>query len=120
MDIKLKVTNIGEMVEAFGEENLLILFGPKATNELKPISVMHEFQEDPEGDFLKPGTLITINDETFTITQVGSAANDNFNELGHVSIYFKENVEELLPGAVQAEPEGFPDIKEGDIITFTN
>ncbi|WP_249686522.1 PTS glucitol/sorbitol transporter subunit IIA, partial [Enterococcus casseliflavus] len=32
---KTTVTEIGELVEAFKEESLLILFGPKATPELR-------------------------------------------------------------------------------------
>ncbi|GEM02711.1 PTS system, glucitol/sorbitol-specific IIA component [Halolactibacillus halophilus] len=120
MNTKLKVTNIGEMVEAFAEENLIILFGPQATSELMSISVMHEFLNEPGEHVIRKGTKIQINDEVFTVTDFGSAANSNFKTLGHISIYFKESIDELLPGAILVEPAGAPDIKEGDLIEFIN
>lgn len=119
MEIKTTVLEVGELVPAFAEEMLLVLFGPEATNELKPICVMHEFETIPS-NFLKEGTQFEMGDNTYTITQVGSAANKNFDELGHISIYFKKPEEKLLPGAIIAEPEVFPEFQIGDVIRFYN
>ena len=38
--VKTKIVEIGSMVPAFEEERLIILFGPKATPELRDISVI--------------------------------------------------------------------------------
>ncbi len=46
--VKTKIVEIGSMVPAFEEERLIILFGPKATAELRDISVIHEVQEQPK------------------------------------------------------------------------
>lgn len=119
MEVKTTVLEVGELVPAFAEEMLLVLFGPEATNELKPICVMHEFEETPT-NFLKVGTKFDMGGNTYTVTQLGSAANKNFDELGHISIYFKETEEELLPGAVIAEPAVFPNIESGDVLKFYN
>lgn len=118
MELASKVTNIGEMVPAFKEDGLLILFGPTATNELKPICVVHEFETEVPRDVLKVGATIEMADTTYTIKTVGSAANANFEELGHISIYFNADPEDILPGAILAGPNKFPEIKEGDVIKF--
>lgn len=115
--LKSKVIEIGEMVSAFEEEMLLILFGPTATNELKPICVIHEFEQEPT-QLLKPGVKVAIGNQTYTITKVGDSANTNFEELGHVSIYFRTGENDLLPGAIIAEPAVYPVVQKGDTIKF--
>lgn len=115
--LQCKILEVGEMVPAFEEEMLLVLFGPSATNELKPICVVHEFDEVPN-NLLQPGRKMQIGNNEYTITHVGDAANKNFEELGHISIYFRTGENEILPGAVIAEPEIFPKIEKGDLIKF--
>lgn len=114
-----KVVEIGELVPAFKEEMLLILFGPAAPAELKSICVIHEFINQSE-NVLKPGTKIDVGNQTYTVTQVGDAANKNFDELGHISIYFRSGENEILPGAIIAEPEIYPTFNQGDTIRFYN
>ena len=41
-------------------------------------------------------------------------ANANFDELGHVAVYLKE--EKILPGAIKMTPYVFPEIRVGDEI----
>lgn len=113
------VKEIGGLVSSFEEEKIVILFGPQAPQELKDISVIHEFKELTEEPLKENGT-IQIDDQTFTITAVGNQANANFKELGHVSIYFQEPLENVLPGAVFAKPYKFPVFQEGTVITFNS
>lgn len=115
--VRSKILNIGEMVPAFEEEMLLVLFGPTATNELKQICVIHEFAEIPD-NLLKNGGKMKIGDIEYKITHVGDAANKNFEELGHISIYFRTGENEVLPGAIIVEPEVFPTFQEGEVINF--
>lgn len=114
---KTTVTEIGELVEAFKEESLLILFGPKATPELKAISVIHT-HEDPTEDVIQVGGKFRIGEKEYEIQEVGSAANANFTELGHISIYFREGENEVLPGAIIVSPNEWPDLHVGQAITF--
>lgn len=114
-----KVVEIGEMVPAFEEEMLLILFGMTATNELKPICVVHESDDNPE-NILEVGTKIEMGGITYTVTKVGDAANKNFDELGHVSVYFRTGENDILPGAIIAEPELYPSLQPGDTIKIFN
>lgn len=116
--VKTKVTEIGSMVEAFAEEKLIILFGPEATAELRDICVIHEFEEKPQ-DALKVGGLIKFGNQEYKIAAVGSQANANFEELGHISIYFRDEIGEILPGAIIISPSSYPETVEvGEVIEF--
>lgn len=119
MEFKSKVLEIGSMVPAFEEEMLIVLFGTNAPNELKDISVIHEPESSFVTDSIKEGTKIEMGGTTYTVTRVGSAANGNFEELGHLSIYFKET-DELLPGAIEVEPSVFPSVEVDQTISFSN
>ena len=85
------------MVPAFEEERLVILFGPSATAELKDICVIHEFEDQPK-DALKVGGKIKFGDQEFTIEEVGSQANANFEELGHIRFIFVTQLAKSFQG----------------------
>ncbi|HDT8916509.1 TPA: PTS glucitol/sorbitol transporter subunit IIA [Listeria monocytogenes] len=112
-----KIMEIGPLVPAFEEEKIVILFGPTATNELREISVIHEFQDAPNNALTKGNTLL-IGEQVYTIVEVGTDANKNLEELGHISVYFRSGQNEVLPGAIVVSPEVFPTITVGDSIQF--
>lgn len=113
-----KITEIGSIVEDFAEEFLLVLFGPEATAELRDICVIHETDQRP-ADALKKGGKLIIGSQEYTILEVGSEANPNYQALGHISIYFRDGANnEILPGAILVEPKVFPKLQVGDVITF--
>lgn len=115
---RTKIVEIGPMVPEFKEENLLILFGSSAPPELKDISVIHEVEGQPENMIVEGGTL-EIGNNVYKIEKVGSLANENFEELGHISIYFKNDIsEELLPGAIIVTPGEYPEVEVNDFIIF--
>jgi PTS system glucitol/sorbitol-specific IIA component len=111
------VQEIGILFHTFKEDNTVILFGSGAPKEFREMSVIHEFYELPEKPLIVGGT-IHFGDESFTITALGTQANQNLKELGHISIYFKEPFAEILPGAVFVSPHTFPTINEGTVISF--
>ncbi len=115
---KSTVKEIGPLALSFGEENIIILFGPKAPQEIKEISIIHEQNGDESAFPIQEGGKLVVDDQEFTISKVGSAANDNLKEIGHISIYFTEPFEEVLPGAVFASPHHLPTFKEGSKIEF--
>ncbi|GMA09325.1 PTS sorbitol transporter subunit IIA [Tetragenococcus halophilus subsp. flandriensis] len=110
-----KITEIGNLVEEFREEVLLVLFGPKVPPELKDISVIHESNKEPKDIFTQNGK-IKIGNQVYTITKVGTEANKNFESLGHISIYFREGENEVLPGAINVTPQVFPELQVGNTI----
>ncbi|NUF26931.1 PTS glucitol/sorbitol transporter subunit IIA [Gilliamella sp. ESL0254] len=111
------ITEIGSIVPEFKEEKVIILFGPMATPDLRDICVIHEFHQKPV-HALTVGTQFSLGKHKYTITQVGCDANKNFEELGHISIYFKDDYNEILPGAITVQPDIFPDLNVGDDINF--
>ena len=114
---KSVVKEIGVLVPTFKEDKIVILFGPQAPQELRELAVIHEFENLTEEPLVEGGT-IQFGEELFTITAVGTLANNNFKELGHISIYFQEPMEEVLPGAIFAAPHNFPTINEGTVISI--
>jgi len=111
------VKQIGTLVPTFKDDKIIILFGPQAPQELIDISVIHEFTELSE-EPLKVGGIIKFDHQEYEITHVGNVANDNLKELGHVSIYFQEPFDGVLPGAVLVKPSEVPEINEGTVIEF--
>lgn len=113
-----KVVEIGELVEDFKDEGVLVLFGPSAPPELKDISVIHEFPYEPN-NVLKTGMTIELGGIEYKVYDVGSEANKNFEELGHLSIYFSEDGSmEILPGAIGVMPDEFPSVSIGEVVRF--
>lgn len=112
--MKLHVVEIGSMVEEFKEEMFFVLFGMQAPQELRDISVIHEYEKATDGIYFQEGSKIHINGVTYTVREVGNMANANFDELGHVAVYLKE--EKILPGAIKMTPYVFPEIRVGDEI----
>lgn len=113
-----KITEIGSLVPDFKDDSLLVLFGETAPSELKDISVIHKPEEDVQ-NVIKEGGTLTIGDNQYTIQKVGGEANNNFDDLGHLSIYFgDDDTSDILPGAILVTPNVFPEPKQGDTITF--
>lgn len=116
---EFKIVEIGEMVPDFAEEMLLVLFGESAPPELRGVSVIHDYQAKQK-NVLKVGTRLVMGNQTYTVTKVGSAANANFEELGHIAIYFREGDSDILPGSIMARPVVFPKLKAGESIQIIN
>lgn len=116
---KTDIIGIGDLVHEFVPENLLILFGPEATDELKEISVIHHNnnEERPDTCIKENGKLIIGNQE-YNILQVGDEANQNFKMLGHIAITFSNSMQEILPGSILVAPKEFPKIEVTNQIIF--
>ncbi|MFD1420686.1 PTS glucitol/sorbitol transporter subunit IIA [Lactiplantibacillus songbeiensis] len=99
--MKTKITMVGQEVQELLDGGVLIMFNPNAPQELKDVAALHEKQSD-EQDVLRVGGTISFGDQEFKIDFVGSEANNNFNELGHLSVYFNNTDEDTgkLPGSI--------------------
>lgn len=112
--MKLKILEVGAMVEDFKSGMFFILFGESAPPELREVSVIHEYEKSDDGVYFEQGTKITIKGVQYTVEEVGNQANKNFDELGHVSVYLSEH--EILPGAIRVSPSVFPEFSVGEEI----
>lgn len=116
------ITSIKKIgAEAFFESlPVLILFDESAPTELADVSIIHSNNPSEHQEVLAVGRKIYFGDQEYTIKKVGDSANKNFQELGHISLYFDLNEEDdLLPGAISLTPNQLPTLHEGDTITIT-
>ncbi|MGW7933416.1 PTS glucitol/sorbitol transporter subunit IIA [Staphylococcus xylosus] len=113
---KTIIKDFGDMAPAFKEDNLFVLFGTSAPDELKDISYIHEIIELSESFILDNASTLKINNIEFKVEKVGSEAHNNLIELGHISVYL--NNKDILPGAVAISGNELPDLNKGDILTI--
>ncbi len=92
------VREIGPMAAELLEAGVLVFFGMSAPAELREISVVHE--GEPPLAPLTAGDVITLGTAQVTITGVGSMANANFAELGHIVLKANGLSVTELPGEV--------------------
>ena len=117
--MQTKVVSIGVDAQELIDGGIIVLFNPSVPQELKDIAVLHE-REGNELDVLHEGGTIQFGDQKYRIDFVGSEANANFNELGHLAIYVNNEDEDTgqVPGSVfvSSRDYGFPSIKIGQEI----
>jgi PTS system glucitol/sorbitol-specific IIA component len=115
MKVLFEVTasQIGELVAAFKEQKLLILFDENAPKELHDITVLHTNRKN-NGE-IKQNDILMIDEQAFRIHFVGDTANKTIQELGHVTLKFDGSPEDL-PGTICVEDKPIPDVQVGSRI----
>lgn len=106
-----KVTSIGELVPAFAAEGILVFFGKDAPEELHSFCIMHELEE--KSGELSVGDIVQIADQEFEILALGSVANENLMNLGHLNLKANGNTEAELPGDVCVRETQLPEVTIG-------
>jgi PTS system glucitol/sorbitol-specific IIA component len=97
---RTRVTAVGEEVEMMLDEGVLIFFGDPAPEELAEVSVLHRPEAAPSRP-ITPGDTVHVGGDTATVTAVGSLADHNLTDLGHLVLYADPGPDtKLLPGAV--------------------
>jgi len=108
---KSSVTEIGELVPSFIAEGMLVFFGESAPEELRTFCIIHKL-EHAEGQ-VKAGDFVSIDGHEFEILSVGSVANDNLYNLGHLNLKANGNTVADLPGDVSIAKVDLPEVKIG-------
>ncbi|MFB1083091.1 PTS glucitol/sorbitol transporter subunit IIA [Jeotgalibacillus sp. JSM ZJ347] len=108
---KAKITGIGEDVELFSEENMMVIFNDTVPEELRSFAVIHETADLAEK--VEAGDFLEINDERYEILFVGSKVNETLQELGHCTISFSGDVTADLPGTMCVEKKEMPELALG-------
>jgi glucitol/sorbitol PTS system EIIA component len=104
------IREIGPMVSEFFTHGILIFFGESAPQELREVSLIHNgtrvVSDLVVGDLLKfvPPPSVNQQPSWYRLTAVGSMANANLAELGHVVLHFDGASKARLPGAISVEP----------------
>lgn len=103
------VTGIGEKSMEFILQGIFVIFKDDAPEDLKEFCITHK-----ENNLLKEierNDILKIGGEEFKITAVGSAVNENLQNLGHITFRF-DGEEESLPGSLSLEKKSIPEIRK--------
>lgn len=107
----LEVVRIGELVSEFLAEGIMVFFGTSAPEELQEHSIVHTHGELVEE--LRPGDYVVVDGQRFHILGVGSVANENLRNLGHLVIKFNGLTEPEMQGDVTVAECTLPDVRIG-------
>ncbi len=113
MDFTTEVTQIGEMVEEFLKEKLLIVFDENAPPELAEIAILHTKKEFTKE--VKAGDMVRFGDLIYEVTAVGHEANKTLESMGHCSFSFTGEDQVKLPGQIELKGSGIPSVNIGDL-----
>lgn len=112
------ITDIGPEVNAFVDENILVLFDTTAPDELTEFAALH-----PPTELLAPvaaGDIVWIDEHSFHVISVGDVANENLANLGHAVFKCNGRQEPEMPGDICLEEAGLPPIDVGTEIRITS
>lgn len=94
-----KVKSIGPCAMDFLEDGLLVLFGeevPETIGDYCYIIGPHTLC-----GAIEPGDVMSTDDAKYVVSVVGGCANENYENLGHVTLGFGDpSKEEVLGGAI--------------------
>ncbi|MEI3605155.1 PTS glucitol/sorbitol transporter subunit IIA [Pseudogracilibacillus sp. SE30717A] len=110
------VTKIGEDVEDFLEEKMVVLFNENVPEELTSIALVHE-EKEMNGE-VNAGDYFVLGDVKYKVLAVGNKANETLHELGHCTIKFSVPAEDDLPGTIVVEDKAIPELVAGLAIKF--
>lgn len=114
MKYNVKLTSVGESVQAFASSHSsIIIFDKDTSYEFKDMVVTHT-KGNLAADIVV-GDKLVLADREYTISVVGDKANENLRQHGHVTFVFGANEVEM-PGQVALKEEGAPRIMVGDTL----
>jgi glucitol/sorbitol PTS system EIIA component len=109
-----EVVTVGELADQFFEAGIMVLFGEDAPEELADFSIIHRPTVTDGG--IAPGDRIHLGSEVVTVLAVGSVADENLVNLGHLSLKRNGEHEAALPGDVCCDEGQIPRLQRGDEI----
>ena len=92
------VTSVGQMVEDFRQQGVVILFDERAPEELRDFAVIHAPTVTVSGP--APGDVVVLGDVQLPVLAVGAVVQDNLMALGHLDLKADDRTEAALPGDV--------------------
>ena len=104
MKFDVEITEIGHEALVFLENpelNYIIIFDKTAPQDLKDIAVVH-----CGGNIALPiavGDKVNLCGQSYTITAIGDTAENTLKELGHCTLSFSGDVNDMLPGQIMLD-----------------
>ncbi|WP_241575340.1 PTS glucitol/sorbitol transporter subunit IIA [Rosenbergiella nectarea] len=81
------------------KDNFFITFGVGAPKDIADYCFIHR-NEINEADGLSAGAVMTIGEQDYPVTSVGSKARENLRDLGHLAVRFDGAEQAEFPGTV--------------------
>lgn len=94
------VVRIGEGAEEMFQAGVFIFFGEPVPDALAEVSLVHNGPVAPFAP-IQAGDELCVGDTCVRIDEVGSRANENLEQLGHIVLYLNQEDINTLPGAVR-------------------
>jgi PTS system glucitol/sorbitol-specific IIA component len=107
-----RVTSLGELAVEFIKEGVLVFFASNAPEELQDAAVVHDCTT-PQTVDVQVGDTVRIGDHSFPVLAVGSVANENMRNLGHLVLKFNGLTEPEMQGDVNVPAVAIPEIVPG-------
>lgn len=108
------VKGMGDMVEAFADEKMFVLFGENAPDTLKDFC--YTITVKKAEDTIAVGQTLEIDGTSYPIVGVGEVVQKNLEALGHITVSFSGNAENGLPGSLVVEQAEVPKLNIGSVI----
>lgn len=105
------VTAVGQMVDDFRQQGVVILFDERAPEELREFAVIHSPTVTDSGP--APGDVVVLGDVELPVLAVGAVVQDNLLALGHLDLKADDRTEAALPGDVCVPSGVLPALVEG-------
>lgn len=109
-----KVKALGDLADAFVDEEMIILFGDNAPDTLA--DYCYSININPVKETIKVGQSFMFDGIAYKITAVGEIAERNLVSLGHITVTFNGSLGPTLPGTICVEKKEMPKIKIGSEI----
>lgn len=111
---KTLVTKIGAEAKLFHANQMIILFGDNAPEDLA--NYTYTIGLEPLSEEIVAGQIFKIDQIEYQITAVGNLVTKNLSGLGHITVKFDGATEASLPGTLHLEAKEIPEIKPGSSI----
>jgi len=101
------------------KDPMIILFGEKATKDIRTVAIIQSFEKEAGNIKLEPGHTISFDEKVYTIKTVGSLVNENLNTIGHVTLSFSEVIkDDQIESSIYLSPHELPEVVVGTKISY--
>ncbi len=111
-----EVVNIGELAVEMLEEEMLVTFGEEAPSDVA--EYCYGIRLNKAEKTVCAGMTMLFDGARYGITAVGTVANDNLNNLGHITLRFDGCTVPETVGALHLEKKMLPDLHIGSCIVI--